>query len=77
MSHDLYEHSDWSQSLGQVGVVLKVLQGTGDVRVAIGGRKWTMNPRCVVPAPDETPPLIIDGTFACRILTINADTIIY
>ena len=60
--HDLYLlfHS-LTQCLGCLGVVLKVLQNTGDVRVATCGRKWTMNPLCMVPAPDEAPPLIIDG----------------
>ena len=29
---------------------------TGDVRVSVNGRIWTLNPLCVVPAPDENPP---------------------
>ena len=56
------------QSLGQLGVVLKVMP-SDDVRLATGGRKWTMNPLCLLPAPGEAPPLIADGmlimTFDC------------
>ena len=52
------------QSLGQLGVVLRVMP-SNDVRVATCGKKWTMNSLCLVPAPDETPPLIIDGTHMC------------
>ena len=43
------------QSLGQVGRIIKV-QGNGDVRVAVNGKRWIMNPRCMVPAPNLTPP---------------------
>ena len=43
-----------TQSLGQVGRVVKV-QANSDVRVAVNGRRWIMNPRCMVPAPNQTP----------------------
>ena len=37
---------------------------TGDVRVAVNGRTWTYNPRCMVPAPGETAPELM-GECAC------------
>lgn len=41
------------QSLGQVGKVMS-LQGGYDIIVAVGGRRWALNPKCVVPtAPSE------------------------
>ena len=48
------------QGLGQLGVVLRVMT-SGDVRLATCGKKWTMNPLCVVPAPNEPQPLIMEG----------------
>ena len=48
------------QCLGQLAVVLKVMP-SDDVRIAVCGNKWVMNPRCLVPAPDEVPPTIMDG----------------
>ena len=44
----------YMQSLGQVGRVIKV-QGNSDVRVAVNGKRWIMNPRCMVPAPNQIP----------------------
>ena len=54
------------QSLGQVGRVIKV-QGNSDVRVAVNGKRWIMNPRCMVPAPNQT--LVEDtlGTCTCML----------
>ena len=48
------------QSLGQVGKVVNI-QGGYDVVVAVNGRRWVFNPRCVVAAPGETPLEIEDG----------------
>ena len=42
------------QSLGQIGRIVKV-QTNNDVRVAVNGRRWVMNPRCMVPAPSQIP----------------------
>ena len=48
-------NSSFSQSLGQVGRVVKVFP-TGDVRVVVNGRTWTYNPHCIAHAPGENPP---------------------
>lgn len=48
------------QGLGQLGAILKVMP-SGDVRLATCGKKWTMNPLCLVPAPNEPQPLIVEG----------------
>ena len=48
------------QSLGQVGRVIKV-QANGDVRVAVNGRRWVLNPHCMVPAPKQVPQEDISG----------------
>ena len=42
------------QSLGLVGRLLKV-RGNGDVRVAVNGSRWILNPHCLSPAPGEVP----------------------
>lgn len=42
------------QSLGQVGRVVRV-HPDNDVRVIVNGRKWTFNPKCLVPAPNQVP----------------------
>ena len=42
------------QSLGQVGRVMKV-KANGDIRVAVNGSRWILNPKCLSPAPGETP----------------------
>ena len=42
------------QSPGQVGRVTKV-RANGGVRVAVNGSRWIFNPKCLSPAPGETP----------------------
>lgn len=31
------------------------VQGNFDTRVEVNGRRWTFNPKCLTPAPSETP----------------------
>ena len=31
------------------------MEGNSDVRVAVNGKRWIMNPRCMAPAPSQTP----------------------
>jgi E3 ubiquitin-protein ligase mind-bomb len=45
----------YTQSLGQVGRVVKVFP-TGDVRVVVNSRTWTYNPQCLTHAPTEELP---------------------
>ena len=45
-----------TQSLGQPGKVVKVLP-SGDVQVAVKGRRWVFSPSCLQPAPGEQPQL--------------------
>ena len=47
-------NTQFTQSLGQVGRVIKV-QVNSDIRVAVNGRRWVMNPKGMVPAPNQTP----------------------
>jgi E3 ubiquitin-protein ligase mind-bomb len=53
-------HGDWVEdmieSLGQPGKVVKVLP-SGDVQVAVKGRRWVFSPSCLQPAPGEQPQL--------------------
>ena len=43
-----------------MGKVVNV-QGGYDVVVAVNGRRWVFNPKCVVAAPGEVPPEVEDG----------------
>ena len=42
------------QSLGQLGKVV-TFNAKGDVVVTVDGRRWILNPKCIMPAPGETP----------------------
>ena len=42
------------QSLGQLGRVERYLND-GSVMVKVNGRRWALDPRCLVPAPGEQP----------------------
>ena len=35
---------------------------SGDVQVAVNGKRWIMNPCCLLPAPGENPP-VVPGTW--------------
>lgn len=48
------------KALDQLGVVVRVMP-SGDVRLATCGKKWTMNPLCLIPVPNEPQPLIVEG----------------
>ena len=50
-----------SQSLGQVGRVIKVFS-SGDVRVGVNNKAWTFNPLAMNPAPGEDPPEVAGKT---------------
>ena len=58
-----------NQSLDQVGRVSTVFP-TGDVRVSVNGRVWTFNPMCLIPAPDENPPEVTEGTTIDTLLSV-------
>ena len=51
-THYLYLPCVPWQALGQVGVVTKELS-SGDVQVAVNGKRWIMNPCCLLPAPGD------------------------
>lgn len=54
------------QALGQVGVVTKELS-SGDVQVAVNGKRWIMNPCCLLPAPGDKSIVTPDtGTTMCQ-----------
>ena len=50
-----------SQALGQLGRVVK-LRSDDNVKVAVNGRRWIMNPLCLCPAPGATPLEEEEGT---------------
>ena len=52
------------QALGQVGRVVNTIQGNS-IRVAVNGRRWTLNPRCVFPAPGNALIKENDGVYMC------------
>ena len=59
------------QALGQVGVVIKEFSN-GDVRVAVNGKRWIMNPCCLLPAPDNKSIVTPDtGTTTIMIQTVQ------
>ncbi len=35
--------------------------GKGDVVVAVNGRRWILNPKCIMPAPEEIPSETEEG----------------
>ena len=43
-----------TQSLGQLGRVERLLDD-GSVAVVVNGRRWILDPRCLVPVPGEQP----------------------
>lgn len=48
-----YDPTSSSQALGRVGKVVKVF-GDGNLRVAVGGQRWTFSPSCLLPyRPEE------------------------
>ena len=61
------------QALGQVGVVIKEFS-SGDVRVAVNGKRWTMNPCCLLPAPNDKS-IVTPDTGTTTIMSLIIRTI--